>query len=103
MKSRGGAAIVGAEVCVARGKREAVRFANDGARQSFGLEIQIGCHLLNDAGLLRVFAAEKCEAGLDDFEKLQHYSSDALKMAGARTSLEARAYTFTLQPSCENP
>ena len=87
----GGAAIVGAQVGVAGGKRQAVRFAHDGADYDLSVEVQVGGHLLDDAALLGVFAAEVGEAGLHDFEKLQNYRGDALKMSGARASFEAIA------------
>src|SRR4029077_303308 len=87
----GGAASVGAQVSVARGKRQAVRFPHDGAHYDLGVEVQVGGHLLDDAALLGVFAAEVSEAGLHDFEKLQNYRGDTLKMSRAGASFESIA------------
>src|SRR5580693_1819020 len=90
------AAIIGAQVGVARGKREAVRFAHDRADYDLGVEVQVGSHLLDDATLLGIFTAEVGEAGLHDFEKFKDNGCDALKMSGARTSFEAIAEAFDI-------
>ena len=103
MENRGRAARGGIEIDVARRKREAVGFAHDGADDHSVIEIQIGGHLLDDAGLLRVFAAEIGEPRLHDFEKFQDHGSDAAKMAGTRAALEAFAQAFDGDRWCENP
>lgn len=53
------------------------------------IEIEVCGHLAKDAGLLRIFASEKCNRRLHDFEKLQDDGGDAAKMAGARATFEA--------------
>src|SRR5580704_19635229 len=97
----GGAAIIGAQVGVARGKREAVGFAHDRADYDLCVEVQVGSHLLDDAALLGVFTAEVGEAGLYDFEKFQDDSGDALKMSGPRASFEAIAEAFNIHQRAE--
>src|SRR6266404_4512352 len=94
MQDGGGAALVRAEIRVARRKREAVRLANDRANHDFGVEIQVASHLRNDANLLRVFAAEIGVMRLDDFEQFHYDGGYAAKMAGARAALEAIAEPF---------
>ena len=68
MQHRRSFALVGAEIGVARRQSEAIRFANDGADHDFGVEVQVAHHLRNQPDLLRVFAAEVSEIGLDNFE-----------------------------------
>src|SRR5579862_5737072 len=97
----GGAAIIGAQVGVARGKREAVRFAHDRADYDLCVEVQVGSHSLDDAALLSIFTAEVGEAGLHDFEEFQNYRGDPLKMTGPRTSLEAIAEALDIHQRAE--
>src|SRR5258707_13839459 len=94
VQNGGGAALLGAEVGVARRERETIRLADDGTDYDFGIEIQVARHLRDDADLLRVLAAEISEVRLHDLQELHDDGGDATKMAGTRTAFEAVAEPF---------
>src|SRR6266436_9325099 len=90
----GGRAVGAFQVHVPRRKRQAIRFAHDGAGDYLRVEIEISRHPLDDAHLLGIFASEVGKARLNNFEKLQDYGCDAAEMAGTRTPFQAIAQTF---------
>src|SRR5712664_2151201 len=101
MQNGGGTALGGIQIRVARREREAIRLADDGADDDFGVEIEVARYLGDDTDLLRVFAAEVGKIWLDDLEQFHDDGGDAAKMAGTRAAFEAVAEPFNGDVSAE--
>src|SRR5258708_23439714 len=96
LQDRGGAALLGMQVSVARGERKPVPFAHNWTDHNFHVQVQVGSHLLQDAHLLRVFPAKISRLRLHNFEELQNDSSYASKMARPRSAFQSLAQAFNV-------
>ena len=88
-KTKRGVALVGREVDVAAGHREAVGLADDGHGHDLDAEFLVLDHAADDAELLGVLLAEVGAVGADDAEEAGDDGGDAAEVAGAGRAFEA--------------
>ena len=83
-------ALLGREIGVARGEREAVGIADGGRADDLERKIEVAHHLPDDAELLIVLLAEHGDVGRDLHEQLAHTVATPPKEVRTRVALKAR-------------